>query len=801
MSRRTRRTARNTVEVREAKSQLDHLVIMRESARYDEVLMEGMIQQTLAKVSHLAGADELASAGMDVFRNPERWGATVRRSGSSRMAMVERDGVLYVYSMGTAAKNDLADTNAFIAELVRIIESYRPADTWVIAFTRLLRSANFVGELFKVFGEHTKVLHCEAEIDMTTPEGRMLFQMLGMIAAMERDYMVRRHTAGRVAQWRRGEWIPNAFPPGYRKVNDRLVLDTSTIDQTRAMLAILGNPAFGPAECAARIGALGITTQMVQKLHGDTATIADAQNPSEVISTLAGWVEVYATGHYEMLWPNAFPGVKHVAGLDVEEVAGYEFGALRLGYRLAVPDDGWTDDATLEGIRRRYSKRLATGGASHSSTPPLAAMFSFCDDTSDYALRSGPGGTYDLLRRPHLHDRRFDGWKAESADGIERLGKVRRVELHRSIADGVVAAVRRGLPADLNAQRFQALGPLPRLDAQRARARAVRRQLDDAEAGLARARRNAALAEQDEAAALFIEDVKTYLADRTRLTAELDTLEQGIAEPEIGEEFESCTELVAHAIAALGTAGNSSPISLRDALRTIVHNERWRIEGDDAHWELWIELPHPDGTVTLGPIRGTIPNLLPRRRATVKRRQPATSVAEFVELGLPESAARAAVACPDETLIGVLSAHLGCQDLPETVDPDWARHVVDIYTDPEFRWNQGHWRLADDARRSGLSIVSAAGGRLDRRSILRAGLSENQLRYLTRVTNAPSGAPILRRLDLKRNATFGLLECPHCGGHADHSVVTPETRPGVLCSACWRAPTPNSPVFPAMYRS
>jgi len=566
------------------------------------------------------------------------------------------------------------------------------------------------------------------------------------------------------------------------------------------MLAILGNTAFGPAECAARIGALGITTQMVQKLHGTTATIADARNPSEVIRTLAGWVDTYATGHYEMLWPNSFPGVKHVAGLEVEDVDGYDFGALRLTYQVEVPADGWTDDATLEGIRQRFATRLASGGASHSSTPPLAAMFSFSDDTCDYALLSGNHGTYDLLKRPHLHDRRFAGWKADRTNDIERIGRVSRTALHRSIADAVVEAVREGLPADLNAQRFQALGPLPLLDVQRAKLRAVRRQLDDAEAGLERARRNAALAGDDDAAALFVEDVKSYLANKTRLTVEFDTLQQGIAEPEIGDEFDSSTELVAHAIAALGTAGNSSPIPLRYALRTIVHNERWRIEGDEVHWEMCIELPHPEGTVTLGPIRGNVPNQLSSRRETSKRRQRTMGVSELVELGLSETAARSVVASPDETLTLVLAAHFQEENLPDTVDVDWARHVIGVYTDEKFRWDRGHWRLNDEQRRAGLSIVTEAGGTLKRRSILQAGLSESQLRHLTRNTDAPSGEPILRRLDRHQDATFGLLQCPHCGGQANHSVVTPETRPGVLCSTCWRTPRDNSPVFPAMYR-
>ncbi len=50
-----------------------------------------------------------------------------------------------------------------------------------------------------------------------------------------------------------------------------------------------------------------------------------------------------------------------------------------------------------------------------------------------------------------------------------------------------------------------------------------------------------------------------------------------------------------------------------------------------------------------------------------------------------------------------------------------------------------------------------------------------------------------------RDPMYGLLECPHCGGWASHSIVTPETRPGVLCPDCRRTPDLESPVFPEWY--
>ena len=194
---------------------IEHLVVMRESDGYDRALMAGMIQQTLEKVRHLPGAERLLEAGMDVYDHPKRYGARLTRRGKSRIAWVEVDGVLYMYSMGSAAVSDSEDLNAFVEELSSSIHSFKPAHLWALAFTRLIRAATFAGNLLKVCQENVETLHCEIDIAIATPEGAVSFQILSLVAAAERDYIVRRHTAGRVMQWKRGEWIPHSVPPGY----------------------------------------------------------------------------------------------------------------------------------------------------------------------------------------------------------------------------------------------------------------------------------------------------------------------------------------------------------------------------------------------------------------------------------------------------------------------------------------------------------------------------------------------------------------------------------------------------------
>ena len=136
-----------TMDRTTAASRIDHLVVIRESSRHNRELMEGMILTTLSKVLDLPGARELVQAGLDVFDNPNEYSAVSKRVGRSTIRLIERDGVLYFYSMGSAAAKDLADGNAFARELVGAIRHYRPRTVWADSLTRLVRSTQAIGEL------------------------------------------------------------------------------------------------------------------------------------------------------------------------------------------------------------------------------------------------------------------------------------------------------------------------------------------------------------------------------------------------------------------------------------------------------------------------------------------------------------------------------------------------------------------------------------------------------------------------------------------------------------------------------
>lgn len=516
-----------------------------------------------------------------------------------------------------------------------------------------------------------------------------------------------------------------------------------------------------------------------------------------------GWASTYETGLHNVAWPNAFPGVDHISGVEVEHDPSSHNGVLNFRYKLDLPSNGWADDATFNNIRLLSKKPGLTGGASHATTPPLSGIFNFVRDGYEYNILATEPGRYNLSRRADIREQRSRGWTTNNGDKIERIATVSREALHRSIAEGITRAVQNGLPAELDQHRFQAFGPLPPIDTTKSQIRRLRNQLTDINSALTKARRNAELAEDTEAAQLFIDTVNQQLSERTRIERRITNLESTVSEPQLSQTFETQTQLVTYAIAALPGAKNTADPALRAALRTIISKETWTATKDKVQWELSIELPHEKGTIILGPIRGEVENRKDNRDgSTAIYRQRQNARQQLTNLGLATPAARSALSYPNPHLTNLLTAHLTQKPLPTDFEPELATHLITIYTNPDFVWKPGRWRLNDQVRQNILTLISQAGGTLTQEQLIDAGYNKNQLRHLTRTKpNTPTGNPILTQTGKGPTSLYQLQKCPHCHGWCDHSILTPETKPGIICTTCWRTPTPNSPTYPRWYRT
>lgn len=86
----------------------------------------------------------------------------------------------------------------------------------VYKLDRLARKLRLLLEIEEKLKDHGVALHSVKEtLDTSTPIGRTVFQMLGLVSEWERDTIVERTRAGRLQRYKEGCWGPGNPPYGY----------------------------------------------------------------------------------------------------------------------------------------------------------------------------------------------------------------------------------------------------------------------------------------------------------------------------------------------------------------------------------------------------------------------------------------------------------------------------------------------------------------------------------------------------------------------------------------------------------
>lgn len=390
------------------------LLVARESDLSDQVLMTAMVGQTLAFASDLPGVATIRELELLPLTDPDKCSAStglqirVLREPGARAVLFMHEGVLYLYSMGSAAKADEDGDNAFIKILVDVLSEFRPQRLRVATFSRLVRAPEFAGQLYAAVLNNVEiVLVGIVPIDLRTQQGKALWQVFGMVAAMERDLIVARLIAGMVAKYRRGEWVDGKLtvPPGYR-LNPKtskveLTKDPAEILAVRELLLMLADTTLSKRQLIARAGALGLSTPKLKQLYGEDATYADCRNPGEAVETLLRWLDTYRTGKAVVTQVNAFQGQTHIAGhyLDFEDEDD-QFGYLTFEYDWGLPDGGWVDDDVIEAAKARKVTRDATGGRAHARLGALTGV-DWVEEGARLFLTGEGGVFYHLMSHPY----------------------------------------------------------------------------------------------------------------------------------------------------------------------------------------------------------------------------------------------------------------------------------------------------------------------------------------------------------------------------------------------------------------
>lgn len=391
---------------------VEHLVVVRESPQYDNILLEGMIGQTVGRLLHLPGADEVLAAGLSPVVGPSPFREFRIRKHRTNMVLFAHCGVLYMYSQGSAAAANTNDhENAFVELLVDVIEHYRPVNMYVATFSRLVRSTEFAGRLQRAVNRNVDVVHYgEQQLRPRTPDGKIMWTMLALLADMERDLIVQRLFAGLCTAYQRGMWILNeeAVPPGYVfDPETRLVHpDPEMVEPVRALLTMMGDPTLTARRVLDEAGGMGLSSAKVRRLYGQDATFTDVSRADSKLASLVDWIDTYETGRTTITYSNPFPGATSFGSLKVEGAGPHEPGVVRFTFDWGLPEGGWASPDVFEAARNRNrgtKERRRSGGAAHVRRKPFAGWVDWEDGAHCYHL-SGTSSHYIVQRQRRIDE-------------------------------------------------------------------------------------------------------------------------------------------------------------------------------------------------------------------------------------------------------------------------------------------------------------------------------------------------------------------------------------------------------------
>lgn len=568
-------------------------------------------------------------------------------------------------------------------------------------------------------------------------------------------------------------------------------------------------------------------------------------------------------------WRSTLQGEGEVGGFTPILEKGVEY--FETVYDLGLPEGGWASEELLDaagaGTERPPRPR---GGGTHANLKPLSGTASWVSGIYAYRLET-ENATY-VLRRIELPPVRsntgphYSHWRDEAGRLLgERIAAIRSGVLHRAVADTVAESIRDCVDVTrLDAMRtFSSFGADRGITSLRSnRLATLDKLVKDAKSrydgfiqAAGGARRNTDI---DDA---ILTDL---LMEAQKARNELDSLvaEHGEVESasaamgDLGTGIDVEARSLARALGQLWNVETAAESGLNRAIREILHDFRLMPDGLVVRWSATIMLPFDKGVLGLR-VKGTVPNVarevLSVARAEARRETDAVerfkaeavldrlvwhgeSLAEQVRfrgmksdethrllahdelkrLGLSHYAARALLTAPFPELLQVVYGHLKDVDSPVAkLHPDWADHIIRVYTDTTWKWPQ-RWSLPVARAQAAIDLAESLGGQATRTAIdsaVDATTSARTTRYEPGRNGWPAMAPSLSRVgtwtprERKANQNVALLACPHedCRGFVTRAIRVPETAYGgeqgssVMCPTCRRLPVEGSPQFPDFY--
>lgn len=364
------------------------LFVARESDRYNIELFDGLRENTYQDQRKIPAVDAVRRAGLaplngpsftiaelqpDGSSKPVKVLVTEIREGSTKAHLFFYRGYWHLWSRASAHALDAGGRdgreNAFTTILIRVIRQLRPKCLFAANLSRLVRRMEQGSRLtchLMTNVDHVYVK--EMKFDLVGPYGSIgliFLNMLTWVAAMERDAIMMRLTAGRVSRWRRGEWAfgDQIVPFGYKLIDGHLKPDVTKRPIIREMLLLLSTD-LPDAAMQQALGELGVTAMRTEVGSDTSVPFGALTHAASAISALYAWAGLWVTGEYLLRHSNPIPGAEEVAGIAVTryETADGEpdpedHGELQMLHQVELPEDGWAEPEVLNAFLSRARAR------------------------------------------------------------------------------------------------------------------------------------------------------------------------------------------------------------------------------------------------------------------------------------------------------------------------------------------------------------------------------------------------------------------------------------------------------------
>lgn len=397
------------------------LVVVRESALYAMTLFIHMLIRTLephakdnpdcAKALELGlrPMQELVVGDGIVVSRLDYNGREIPPGQKRRVCayLFQIGKTVFVYSMSSAAtSNTDHGLNAITQVICDTIRIYRPRMVVANSITRYLRCTRHGAVLQKTIQDH-KVMVVANELggkplDLSDSTGYLMWHVLALMAAWERDQIVYRTTVGKVMAIRDGRCPIPEVPPGYEKTPDgRLVVssDPAEIELVRSALRLYAD-GLNLEDMARLLSERQLHTRGLRRRHGAQSGLHHAAVPSAVIGRVCEWAAVLRdlTWHIRLSLPQGLDGEK-IPGLTVLGSGTDRHMVETL--RLPEPPGGWGNPDVLDAAVRRLSNETAIRANASKDVQgyPLVAVARQAYRGLRWHLRS-VGGRYEIRTEP-----------------------------------------------------------------------------------------------------------------------------------------------------------------------------------------------------------------------------------------------------------------------------------------------------------------------------------------------------------------------------------------------------------------